>query len=128
VKAALNHVPYTIYGYKAKQVRDNLHAIDVVRAFDAFRNAPRPGEVYNLGGGRRNSISILEAIDRVEALSGVRLQYQYRDEPRIGDHICYISDLGKLRRDYPGWDVQLGIDDILGEMIATERTRALSRA
>jgi CDP-paratose 2-epimerase len=128
VKAALNHVPYTIYGYKAKQVRDNLHAIDVVRAFDAFRNAPRPGEVYNLGGGRRNSISILEAIDRVETLSGVRLQYQYRDEPRIGDHICYISNLGKLRRDYPGWDVQLGIDDILGEMIATERSRALSRA
>ena len=108
---------YRIYGYKGKQVRDNLHASDVCAAALAFAEHPRPGAVYNLGGGRGNSVSILEAIERLEALTGMKLTVQYVDEPRRGDHICYISDLGRLREDYPSWNVTVTLDDILGELV-----------
>ena len=123
VKAAVQNTPYTIFGYKGKQVRDNIHSRDVVRAFEAFISQPRSGEVYNLGGGRDNSISILEAVARIETLAGTRLQTSYVDTPRIGDHICYISNLGKLREHYPGWDVRIGLDETLRELVDAELSR-----
>jgi CDP-paratose 2-epimerase len=110
--------PYRIYGYKGKQVRDNIHASDVCAAILAFWESPRPGAVYNIGGGRENSVSILEAIARLEELTGDRLEYEYVDEPRVGDHICYISDLRRLRGDYPGWSVTVTLDDILTDLAA----------
>jgi CDP-paratose 2-epimerase len=117
VKAAVTRRPYTIYGYKGKQVRDHLHGHDVVRALDEFCQSPRSGAVYNLGGGRENSLSVLEAIERVGALTGERLDTTYDERNRVGDHICYISDLRKLRQDYPRWEVSRSIDDILAEML-----------
>ena len=108
---------YRIYGYKGKQVRDNIHATDVCAAVLAFADNPRPGAVYNVGGGRDNSISILEAIARFEELTGAKLDVEYVDEARRGDHICYISDLGRLRADYPGWDLTVTLDDILTDLV-----------
>lgn len=108
---------YTIIGYKGKQVRDQVHSEDVVRAFDAFARAPRPGEVYNLGGGRANSISVLEAIERVQELTGRRFDTQYVDTPRTGDHIVYISDLRKLRTHYPEWSITISLDRILRDTL-----------
>jgi CDP-paratose 2-epimerase len=103
---------YRVYGYKGKQVRDNIHALDVARFIHAFWESPRRAEVYNLGGGRANSCSILEAFDKVAALSGKKMEYQYVDQNREGDHICYISNLDKIKRHYPGWDVTVSLDDI----------------
>ena len=108
--------PYRIYGYKGKQVRDNIHAQDVCAAILAFWESPRSGAVYNLGGGRPNSISVLEAIARFEELVGQKLEHEYVDEPRRGDHICYITDLRRFRGDYPGWDVRVSLDEILTDL------------
>src|SRR4029079_535367 len=94
-------------------VRDNIHASDVCAAALAYADAPRPGAIYNIGGGRENSVSILEAIARLEELTGRKLEVGYVEEARRGDHICYISDLGRLRGDYPGWDVRATLDEIL---------------
>jgi CDP-paratose 2-epimerase len=121
VKTALKCIPYTIYGYKGKQVRDNIHSIDVIRAFDAFINRPYNGEVYNLGGGRENSISVLEAIEKIEEIAKVKVKRQYSETNRVGDHICYISDLSKLRKHFPGWDVTVNLDDMLQEIVDFER-------
>jgi len=107
---------YKIYGYGGKQVRDNLHAADVCSFFEAFYEAPKVAAVYNLGGGRENSISILEAIQRFEDLFGKKLEAEYVDQSRVGDHICYISDLRKIRADYPGWSVAYSLDRILAEL------------
>lgn len=107
---------YRVYGYKGKQVRDNLHSFDVCAAFEAFYRSPRVAAVYNLGGGRANSISVLEAIARFEELMGAKLRVEYVDQARAGDHICYISDLGRLRADYPDWQVTRSLDDILREI------------
>jgi CDP-paratose 2-epimerase len=123
VHVAVSGKPYTIYGYKGKQVRDQIECSDVVRAFEAFAANPRPGEVYNIGGGRRNAASVLECIDKIEQLSGLRVRYSVSDENRKGDHICYISNLGKLRRDYPDWDVRISLDDMLRQMIASEQAK-----
>jgi CDP-paratose 2-epimerase len=112
---------YRIYGYKGKQVRDNIHASDVCAAALAFADAPRPGAVYNIGGGRANSVSILEAITRLEELTGRTLDVEYVDEARRGDHICYISDLRRLRADYPGWDVTVTLDEILRDLVSPPR-------
>ncbi len=120
VHVAVTGKPYTIFGYKGKQVRDQIHAGDVIRAFDAFFGNPRPGEVYNLGGGRENSASVLECIDLIEQIGGYRVNWTYSDRHRTGDHICYISDLRKLRRDYPGWSITHGLEDIIAEMIQAE--------
>ena len=117
MKCAATGAPYTIFGYKGKQVRDNIHAADVCAAALAYAAAPRPGAVYNIGGGRANSVSILEAIARLEELTGRTLEVEYVDEARRGDHICYISDLGRLRGDYPTWDVKVGLDEILEELV-----------
>jgi CDP-paratose 2-epimerase len=108
---------YRIYGYGGKQVRDNLHASDVCAAALAFADAPRSGAVYNLGGGRANSTSILEAIERLEGLTGRELDVEHVDEPRRGDHICYISDVRRLRADYPSWDVTVSLEEILTELV-----------
>jgi CDP-paratose 2-epimerase len=112
---------YRIYGYKGKQVRDNIHASDVCSAALAFAAAPRPGAVYNIGGGRENSVSILEAIARLEELTGRTLDAEYVDEPRRGDHICYISDLSRLRSDYPSWDVTVELEEILRGLVGASR-------
>lgn len=110
--------PYRIFGYKGKQVRDNIHSLDVSRALEAFYENPRPGEVYNLGGGRANSVSILEAIAKAEAVTGRKMAYEYVDKNREGDHICYISDLTKTRGHFPGWDISKSLDDIFEEIAA----------
>ena len=110
--------PYTVFGYQGKQVRDNIHAVDVARVFEAFYENPRCGEVYNLGGGRANSVSVLEAIARAEAATGKKLAYTIIDTPRAGDHRCYITNLAKICRDFPGWSVTKSLDDIFSEIAA----------
>ena len=124
LKVALTGKPYTVFGYKGKQVRDNLHSFDVVRAFEEFARNPRPGEVYNLGGGRANSVSILEAIARIETLTGRKINWTYSEQARRGDHICYISNLGKFQSHYPAWGITRDLTGILNEMIAAERRHA----
>jgi CDP-paratose 2-epimerase len=107
---------YKVFGYKGKQVRDNIHSLDVARFIHAFFENPRCGEVYNIGGGRENSVSVLEAFDRASALSGKKMQYEYIDQNRAGDHICYISDLSKMKAHYPGWDITKTLDDVFEEI------------
>jgi CDP-paratose 2-epimerase len=119
---------YKLYGYKGKQVRDNIHAFDVVRFIDEFYHDPRCGEVYNLGGGRANSCSVLEAFERAEALSGRKMQYEYVEKNREGDHVCYISNLTKARTHYPHWDVTKSLDDIFEEVFASWERRAQTKA
>ncbi|MCL4557893.1 MAG: NAD-dependent epimerase/dehydratase family protein [Deltaproteobacteria bacterium] len=121
VKAALTGKKYTIFGYKGKQVRDQIHSKDVVRAFECFINKPRSGEVYNLGGGRNNSISILECINLLKDSFGLTLDYTYSDNNRIGDHICYISNLKKLKSHYPEWAISIDVISIIKEIINTKR-------
>ncbi len=118
IKCVRDGRPYRILGYKGKQVRDNIHACDVCRVFEEFYRQPRAGEVYNLGGGRGNSVSILEAIAKAEAVTGKKLSYSYVDQPRAGDHICYISDLSKLQRHFPEWSITKSLDDIFDEIAA----------
>ena len=108
---------YRIYGYKGKQVRDNLHSYDVARAVEEIFLNPRCGEVYNLGGARQNACSILEAFALVEELSGKKMKYEIIDQNRAGDHICYISNLAHFKDHYPGWQVSKSLDDIVKEVI-----------
>ena len=115
---------YKVYGYKGKQVRDNIHSFDVARFIHAFSEAPRCGEVYNIGGGRSNSLSILEAFERITALTGRRMEYEHLDKPREGDHICYISDLKKMRTHYPGWNITKNLDHIFAEIYAASIQRS----
>ena len=103
IKCNLEARTYRVFGYKGKQVRDNIHSHDVVAFMERFIEAPRPGEVYNIGGGRENSISILEAFDLIASISGQPMRHEYVDKNRSGDHICYISNLEKMRAHYPGW-------------------------
>ncbi len=123
VHVAVTGKPYTIFGYKGKQVRDQIECSDVVRAFEAFSKNPRPGEVYNIGGGRENAASVLECIDLIEELSGHRVKWTLGEDNRKGDHICYISDLSKLKQDYPDWDIRISLRDILRQMIAAEEEK-----
>lgn len=116
VRCAVHGVPYTIHGYKGKQVRDQIHAYDVIQLFLEFFRNPRPGEVYNLGGGRANGISILETISALAA-RGHRLEYTYSDSARTGDHICYLSDLTKIREHFPNWRLTRTLDAILDEIV-----------
>ena len=117
VKVQLEGRTYRIHGYKGKQVRDNLHSHDVALAIEAILARPGQGEVYNLGGGRENSCSIIEAFARVEELSGKAMRHEYIDEPRVGDHICYISDLSRMRSHFPDWSLTHSLDDILRELV-----------
>lgn len=124
---SLSGKTYTVFGYKGKQVRDNIHSFDVVRAFEEFARNPRPGEVYNLGGGHANSVSVLEAISRIEILTGQKINWIYSEEARRGDHICYISNLAKLKSHYPSWSVTRGLDSILEEMVGAAREHRQKR-
>ena len=116
-KCIVERKPYNIFGYKGKQVRDQIHSSDVVAAFRAFIQSPKSGVVYNLGGGRGNSASILERIDLIEEITGEQLQYSYTEQNRIGDHICYISNLTKIKNDFPEWDIQVSLHQIVEEML-----------
>lgn len=120
VKTALRGKTYTIFGYKGKQVRDQIHSYDVVRAFEEFIAAPRAGEVYNLGGGRDSNASILECFDMIEAITGRPVAWRYDEKNREGDHICYISDMLKFRSHYPRWSLTRKITDIVEEMVRAE--------
>lgn len=120
VKVARAGEKYTIIGYKGKQVRDQIHSADVLAAFAEFTKKPRPGEVYNLGGGRENSASILECITKIEALLGKKVNWTYDEKARSGDHICYISDLGKLKSHFPNWKITRSLDQILETMVKAQ--------
>jgi CDP-paratose 2-epimerase len=125
VDCAVSGREYTIFGYKGKQVRDQLHCDDVARLMLQFFRSPRCGEVYNLGGGRKNSVSILEAIDLLAGM-GLPVHHQYSADNRVGDHICYITDLGKVRSHFPGWEIKHDLSHILAE-IAEARSKLHSR-
>lgn len=107
---------YTVFGYKGKQVRDNIHSYDVACFIQEFLKAPRVGEVYNLGGGRANSVSILEAFDLISGISGKPMKYKYSDQNRSGDHMCYISDLSKMKDHYPNWDITKSLNQTFLEI------------
>jgi CDP-paratose 2-epimerase len=124
VKCNLEGRRYTVFGYKGKQVRDNIHSADVAQFIWQFARAPRCAEVYNLGGGKQNSVSILEAFRQVEALTGKPMNYAYSEKNREGDHICYYSDLDKMRAHYPGWNIRKTLDDILIEIVENWQQRA----
>jgi CDP-paratose 2-epimerase len=115
---------YRVFGYKAKQVRDNIHARDLIGAFDAFRRVPRAGEVYNIGGGPQNNISMLEAIAAFEEATGHRALVEYIDTPRKGDHIWYVSDLTKFETHYPAWSQKYSMTDIIQEIAAAASATA----
>lgn len=122
-KVGVSGGQYTIFGYKGKQVRDQIHSLDVIRAFNAFIANPRNGEVYNLGGGRRNAASLLECMRMVEDISGKKFNYTYTDQNRIGDHICYISDLTKMRSHFPDWDISISLQEIVQQIVEGEMER-----
>jgi CDP-paratose 2-epimerase len=115
-KCAVENRPYTIFGYKGKQVRDQIHSFDVVAAFRAYIKKPIPAAVYNLGGGAGNAVSILESIELIRKITGNKVKTTYSATNRIGDHICYISNLSKIKRDYPDWDITVSLDAIVREM------------
>ena len=123
VKCNLEGREYRVFGYKGKQVRDNIHSLDVARFLAAFAEAPRAGEVYNLGGGKANSTSILEAFKLAESLTGKAQVYAYVDQARIGDHICYYSDLRKLRAHYPKWDITQSLGETVRQIVESWRRR-----
>ena len=123
VKCNLEEREYRIFGYKGKQVRDNIHSEDVARFMYAFFHAPRVAEVYNLGGGKDNSCSILEAFALAEKFSGKPMRSTYVNENRIGDHICYYSDLRKMMAHYPGWSITKSLEQTVGEIVESWRTR-----
>ena len=123
VRCNLEGREYKIFGYRGKQVRDNIHSEDVAHFMYQFVQAPRVAEVYNLGGGKENSCSILEAFQIAEAFSGQTQQFTYLDENRIGDHICYYSDLRKMQAHYPGWGITKSLRTTIGEIVASWRQR-----
>jgi CDP-paratose 2-epimerase len=116
IKCNLEEKPYTVFGYKGKQVRDNIHSYDVARFIEEFINAPRIAEVYNLGGGKDNTCSILEAFDTISNISGKPMQYTYSENNRIGDHICYYSDLRKMQSHYPNWQITKSLQTVFEEI------------
>lgn len=120
---AVTRSPYTVFGYQGKQVRDNLHSYDLVRAFDAFRKAPRCGEVYNMGGSRFSHCSVNEAIALCEEISGNPLRTEYCEKNRLGDHIWWVSDVSRFQAHYPGWSLTRDLRQILTELCAAQRSR-----
>jgi CDP-paratose 2-epimerase len=126
VKCNLEGIPYRIYGYLGKQVRDNIHSEDVARFILEFIKAPRRGEVYNIGGGKNNTCSILEAFEIVESFSGRKQRFSYVNEHRSGDHICYYSDLRKLKSHYPQWDVTISLNETFRQILEAWKARPKS--
>ena len=125
VKCVVTGRPYTIYGYKGKQVRDNIHSYDLVNAFWHFFQSPKEGgAVYNMGGSRHSNCSMLEAIRQAEELCGRQLDYTLSDEARSGDHIWWISDVRRFRQDYPGWEYRYDMRRIMEEIVEATRERA----
>jgi CDP-paratose 2-epimerase len=123
VKCNLEGKTYNIYGYKGKQVRDNIHSYDVARFIDFFIQTPRIAQVYNLGGGKDNTCSILEAFSISESISGKKMEYVYVDKNREGDHICYYSDLRKMKAHFPGWDITKSLKDTIEEIVKSWQNR-----
>jgi CDP-paratose 2-epimerase len=123
IRCNLERREYRIFGYKGKQVRDNIHSLDVARFTHAFAMAPRCGEVYNLGGGKANSCSILEAFAITEGLTGLPQVFSYVDEHRSGDHVCYYSDLRKIRAHFPQWDLTKSLQQTMLEIVEAWRRR-----
>jgi len=116
IKCNIEEREYKVFGYKGKQVRDNIHSYDVACFIDQFIKSPRIAEVYNIGGGKTNSVSILEAFKKIESLSGKPMKYIYIDENRIGDHICYYSDLRKMQSHYPTWKITKSLDNVFSDI------------
>jgi CDP-paratose 2-epimerase len=125
IKCNLEEKEYTVFGYKGKQVRDNIHSFDVARFIEEFIKAPRVGEVYNIGGGKKNSCSILEAFDIISNISGKKMLYKYDDANRIGDHICYYSDLNKMKSHYPAWSITKSLQTTFEEIYGSWGRKAL---
>jgi CDP-paratose 2-epimerase len=123
VKCNLEEKQYTVFGYKGKQVRDNIHSFDVARFIEEFIKAPRIAEVYNLGGGKDNTCSILEAFKIAEKYSGKEMIYKYEEKNREGDHICYYSDLRKMKEHFPDWDITKSLDDTIREIVENWKRR-----
>jgi CDP-paratose 2-epimerase len=123
VKCNLEGKEYRVFGYKGKQVRDNIHSLDVARFMASFSQAPRVAEVYNIGGGKHNSCSILEAFKIAESFTGKAQKYTYVDENRIGDHICYYSDLRKMRAHYPDWDITQSLTETIRQIVEAWKQR-----
>lgn len=117
VKCSLEERPYTVFGYKGKQVRDQIHCFDVVSAFWAFAQAPRAGEVYNLGGGRHNAASVIECVEAIAGATGRRPKLSYSPTNRVGDHICYYTNMNKFRTHFPGWQQRYSLQAIIAEMV-----------
>ena len=116
MRCAMTRTPYTVFGYKGKQVRDAIHAKDLIRAFEEVWRQPRVAEVYNIGGGRFSNCSVLEAITLTEKITGTSMEWQYSNSNRTGDHIWWIGDNGRFARNYPNWRLQYDVEDILKEM------------
>jgi CDP-paratose 2-epimerase len=127
IKCNVTGKEYTVFGYKGKQVRDNIHAYDVARFIDEFLKKPRKGEVYNLGGGGNNAISILESFKLIESISGKAMVSRYQEQNRIGDHICYISDLSKMKTHDPAWDISRDLQTIFTEIYTAWLERLSTR-
>lgn len=123
IKCNLERKVYKIFGYKGKQVRDNIHSHDVARFIDEFLQNPKVGEVYNLGGGKNNTCSILEAFEMVEEISGIKQSYEYLDKHRSGDHICYYSDLSKMKSHYPQWEISISLSEIFEQIYQNWKER-----
>jgi CDP-paratose 2-epimerase len=120
VKCVVHEKPYTIIGYGGKQVRDQIHGNDVAAAIDEFAMNPRSGMVFNIGGGRANSLSVIESIDVVERIAGKKLSVSYDTNARVGDHICYYSNMSRFKSEFPNWKPKYGIDEIVEEIVRTE--------
>ena len=120
VDCAVNKKPYTIFGYKAKQVRDQIHSFDVVNAISQFIESPKQGEVYNIGGCKQNAASVTEVIKTLDQDFGLKLDSSYVDKNRIGDHICYYSDMSKFRKDFPHWTITRSLKDIIAEIVRSK--------
>ncbi len=125
VKCNLEQKEYIIFGYKGKQVRDNIHSFDVARFIEEFIKAPRVAEVYNIGGGKENTCSILEAFEIAASFSGIKMKYRYEDKNREGDHICYYSDLRKMKLHYPDWDITKSLQDTVREIVENWQKRLI---
>jgi len=127
IKCNLEGREYKVYGYKGKQVRDNIHSEDVARFMFEFWKAPRVAEVYNLGGGKANACSILEAFSMAEEVTGQPMQWRYLEENRSGDHICYYSDLSKMQRHYPAWSISRSLKELFEEICGSWTERQTSK-
>ncbi len=123
MKCTVSSRPYKVFGYQGKQVRDNIHSLDLIRAFEQFFLAPRAGEVYNIGGSRFSHCSMLEAIQLCQEISGRELNWEYAETNRTGDHIWYVSDVSKFCAHYPNWKLTYDIPAILREIHAAQLDR-----